>query len=322
MNIIQKITIPAALLATTACGASISPQLEQARQTMNEAEQSLAARLEPDEVREAERLLAQAERASDGSEDERHYAYLADRQARLAMANARAAHVRNQTQEAHAEYVDELEDATIARNRALEVQGDALADVRSELGDVRSELEERGDTLDARTEELQAREQELAQREAELVAERERRAEAERRAADAMSRLSELAQVREEQNETIITLSGEVLFEYDQAELRPNARQRLEAVAAALRAQPDRSIRVEGHTDSRGSDGYNEDLSRRRAEAVRRFLVEQGVEEGRVSAVGRGEAEPVAPNGSPEGRANNRRVEIVLGASEQRVSQR
>lgn len=286
-------------------GATVSQQLVDARQTMNQARAGLASELEPDEVRQAERLLDRAEQAADGSEQEQHFAYLADRQARVAMANAQRMHVGQQMTQVQDEYRRELESAAIAQNDRLRI-------VQQDLQNVRRELADRGDVIDEHTRELQAREQELAAREAQLMAEREARLEAERRAADAMSRLAELAQVREERDETIITLSGEVLFETGRATLRPEARQRLEAVATALRTQPDRRVRIEGHTDSRGSDDDNMELSRQRARAVRQLMVEEGVDPSRLEAVGRGETEPIADNRSPEGRANNRRVEIVL----------
>jgi len=320
MTRIQHAVLTTLAIAVGGCGASISPQLVEARGTLSDAEGSLAARLEPDELLEAQRLLALAEQQADGSEAERHYAYLADRHAQVAMAHARTAHLRAQVTAEQDAYIDELEDTTIARSRALDAQGRALADVQSQLSDVRTALGERGSTLDAQTRELRERERELAQREAELRAERERREEAERRAAEAMARLSELAQIREEANETVITLSGEVLFETNRAEVRGTAQRRLEAVAEALRAQPDRRITVVGHTDTRGSATHNEELSRRRAEAVMGFLVEQGIPAERISALGRGESQPIAPNDTPEGRANNRRVEIVLSARAEAAS--
>jgi outer membrane protein OmpA-like peptidoglycan-associated protein len=297
----------ASLLASGGCGsAAVSPELVDARRTVQEARNSLAADLEPDELRQAEQLLGQAEHAANGTEREQYLAYLADRRARVAMANARQTHVAHQMDEAEARYHRDLESVTIARI-------DRLRATRHELEDVRSELAERGDLVDARTRQLQARERELAEREAQLTAEREARLEAEQRAAGAMARLAELAQIRDEADETIITLSGEVLFETGRAEVRPTARQRLQAVADALATQPDRRIRIEGHTDSRGSDDDNMELSRERARAVRQFMVDRGIEASRVEAAGRGETEPIADNRSPEGRANNRRVEIVLG---------
>ena len=110
----------------------------------------------------------------------------------------------------------------------------------------------------------------------------------------------------------VITLSGSVLFRSDEATLLPEARTRLGQVTDALMATKERSIIVEGHTDSQGSDAHNLDLSQRRAEAVRAYIVERGYDASRVRALGVGEGQPLADNGTDEGRANNRRVEIVV----------
>jgi outer membrane protein OmpA-like peptidoglycan-associated protein len=370
-----------AMLALAGCGAAaISPELRTARDTMDQARSGQAARLEPDQLRIAERTLSRAEEAPDGSPIERDLAYIADRQTRIAMADADLVATRTAMQEEQRQYQSELERTAIDRNRQIASQQGQIAQmqrelqtVQGQLGDVRSELERRGRTLNARTQELQqrerdlalrerqliivleesqstaaqlgqaqteldsvrrelgqvrgrldlrtqtldettqrleARERELALRQQELEAAMQARADAEERARVAMQQLQELASVRQEQDEVIITLSGEVLFEYNQAELRSTARQRLRAVAAALRTQPDAQIVIEGHTDARGSDDYNEQLSQRRAEAVRQFLVQEGVEMSRLRAVGRGEELPIASNDTEEGRANNRRVEI------------
>jgi outer membrane protein OmpA-like peptidoglycan-associated protein len=104
-----------------------------------------------------------------------------------------------------------------------------------------------------------------------------------------------------------------VLFPSGGSTLSAPARQSLDRVAEALTAQAsDSQIVVEGHTDARGSDQKNQELSQHRAEAVRDYLVEKGVDSERVAAVGRGEASPIADNDSAEGRATNRRVEIVV----------
>ena len=109
------------------------------------------------------------------------------------------------------------------------------------------------------------------------------------------------------------TLSGAVLFRSDKAELLPLAQNKLASVAKALNeTDKRRQIVVEGHTDSRGSDNYNRKLSLQRAESVRSYLVGQGVPAARISAMGRGEDQPVASNRTAEGRANNRRVEIIV----------
>jgi len=104
-----------------------------------------------------------------------------------------------------------------------------------------------------------------------------------------------------------------VLFEFDESTLLPIAEERLGQVATALRAEEDGPpIRIEGHADAQGPEEYNEELSLRRAQAVKSFLVQRGVPEERLSVEGHGEKDPIATNDTPEGRANNRRVEIVL----------
>ncbi len=108
-----------------------------------------------------------------------------------------------------------------------------------------------------------------------------------------------------------------VYFEFDSNRLVPDAIVLLEKVSAALSAEELESFRfsVEGHTDSVGSNGYNDGLSTRRADAVLVFLTEAGVPGQRLEAVGHGEASPVASNDDDDGRRRNRRVELInLGA--------
>jgi outer membrane protein OmpA-like peptidoglycan-associated protein len=146
-----------------------------------------------------------------------------------------------------------------------------------------------------------------------LDAERQARAEAERRAAEALTGLERAGEVRvrEDARGTVLTLSGSVLFASGQSDLLPSARNRLSEVADALK-QADNRLTIEGHTDSQGSEPYNEELSLRRAEQVKDFLVSQGISSDRIIVRGLGEFRPVASNATAEGRANNRRVEIVL----------
>ena len=109
----------------------------------------------------------------------------------------------------------------------------------------------------------------------------------------------------------LVTL-GDVLFAFNKAELSAQAGPRLDKLANFLKQFPDRKLLIEGYTDSVGSDSYNQDLSDRRAQAVRDALVQRGVDTSRITARGYGKAHPVADNASPEGRAMNRRVEIVI----------
>lgn len=275
----------------TGCGsAAISPQLASARRTMDEARRGSAARLEPDELLVAQRTLDRAEGQSDGSREEQHLAYVAERQTRVAMTNARRSLVEQGLEEDRADYQDELERIARERGRALDDADRVLA---------------------AQNGALLQQQQEIADRERQLAAEQQARMAAEQRAADALTRLRELASVRTESTQTIITLTGDVLFETDRAELRPEARSRLLAVADAVRATGVTATIV-GYTDSRGSDEYNRQLSQRRAESVRAFLIGEGVPADRIRAEGQGETNPIASNTTAEGRAENRRVEISL----------
>ena len=113
-------------------------------------------------------------------------------------------------------------------------------------------------------------------------------------------------------SELIVTMPQDILFALDSAAVRSDLRRDLGVVAGNLRAYPNSTISIEGHTDNTGSASYNQALSQRRANAVADILVNNGVPPARLYAVGRGENEPVASNLSATGRAQNRRVEIVI----------
>jgi outer membrane protein OmpA-like peptidoglycan-associated protein len=102
----------------------------------------------------------------------------------------------------------------------------------------------------------------------------------------------------------------DVLFDFDRSTLRPEANAILAPALEMLRADPDMAVEIEGHTDWIGSDAYNDGLSQRRAQAVVEWLAARGIARERISAVGRGEGEPVASNATAAGRQLNRRVEV------------
>jgi outer membrane protein OmpA-like peptidoglycan-associated protein len=258
-----------------ACGSSApTQQLVDARRTYNEAAASEAARLTPDKLLTAQQALEQAERAH--NEDP------------------------GSAQEAHLGYLAARKSAIamaygkIAAAKETEEQSDAK---------YQQDLRKRADTNEAQ----------LSNTQNALSAERTRRMEAEKRAASALQSLTQIAKVNEESRGTVITLPGGVLFPSGGSTLSAPARQSLDRVAEALTEQAsDSQIVVEGHTDARGSDQKNQELSQQRAQSVRDYLVQRGVDSERVAAVGRGEASPIADNDSAEGRATNRRVEIVV----------
>jgi outer membrane protein OmpA-like peptidoglycan-associated protein len=110
----------------------------------------------------------------------------------------------------------------------------------------------------------------------------------------------------------LIANMSDVLFKSGSYELLPGARERLAKVSGIVLAYPTLHLQVEGHTDSVGSDQYNQALSEQRAEAVRDYLIQQGIASNQIGARGLGKTEPIASNETPEGRQQNRRVELVL----------
>ena len=111
--------------------------------------------------------------------------------------------------------------------------------------------------------------------------------------------------------EAVISLEG-VHFDFDKATLRPEAIVILDKAVGLLKTQASVVVEVAGHTDSKGSEEYNQGLSERRANAVKDYLESQGITATRLSARGYGEAQPVASNDTDEGRAQNRRVELIV----------
>ena len=118
-------------------------------------------------------------------------------------------------------------------------------------------------------------------------------------------------QAQQTERGLLVTL-GDVLFETGKAQLLSPAFPRLDKLAEFLRQYPDRRLLIEGYTDSVGGDSYNLELSQRRAESVRMALIQRGIDPGRITIRGYGESYPVADNANAEGRALNRRVEVVI----------
>ena len=128
---------------------------------------------------------------------------------------------------------------------------------------------------------------------------------------------SEAAAVRREGDLLAITLKGDVSFDLNSDVVRPGLYIELDRIAGVMIKYPQTSILVEGHTDSTGSETYNQQLSERRANSVKNLLVERGVQSQRITIIGYGESQPVATNATPEGRQMNRRVEIRINPNTQ-----
>jgi outer membrane protein OmpA-like peptidoglycan-associated protein len=135
-------------------------------------------------------------------------------------------------------------------------------------------------------------------------------AEAEAETAE-LQRQVDALQAKVTERGLVLTL-GDVLFASGRAELNPGTANNLNQLVTFLGKYPSRTVMIEGHTDSVGNDDYNQGLSQRRADSVRSYLVRQGVDAGRITAMGAGESTPVAGNESATGRQQNRRVEVII----------
>jgi outer membrane protein OmpA-like peptidoglycan-associated protein len=115
----------------------------------------------------------------------------------------------------------------------------------------------------------------------------------------------------------MITFDSGILFDFDKSDLTTDAKLNLRKMATTLNEYEDTNILIEGHTDSDGSDEYNQGLSERRASSVKTYLTAQSVDPGRMTTVGYGENQPIADNSSSAGKAQNRRVEVAIFANEE-----
>lgn len=134
--------------------------------------------------------------------------------------------------------------------------------------------------------------------------------------AEEMRRVLGDSAVRREGEGIIVNFSDKVLFATNESALSESAKASLDKLAKILVDYPDTEINIIGHTDSQGADDYNQTLSQRRAEAVSDYLVTRNVAGDRLKKIGKGENDPIADNGTEEGRAQNRRVEFVIIANE------
>lgn len=272
-------------------------------------------------VGEAERALRKAEMATGDDLYRTYLVYMADRRIQIARTMAE--------REQYEQVLDQLEDERSqmliqasqleAEHARMEAERARLlvATTSEEAERARQEKEtaEKKEAESARAARLSAEEAEQARR---LAESRASEAEFARREAElasqqvtSLTRQLENLQLRETESGVVVTL-GDVLFASGEAQLVEGGRSSLEEVVDLLQTEPDKKIRVEGHTDSSGNSDANLLLSEQRAQAVRDALIELGVASERVTALGMGEDFPIASNEDEEGRARNRRVDVVL----------
>ncbi|WP_245591313.1 OmpA family protein [Derxia gummosa] len=262
-----------------------NPDLDAARQQVQMVESNPSAlSYAPNELRDAKDALRRADTAwNDGDKEETaHLSELASRRAKVAMA--------------------------IAQSRA---DGEQLKNVQAETDRIRLQARQteaeraRAQASDAQ---MQAQQAQMQAQQAQAQAERLR---------------NELSSLQAQQSDRgMVVTFGDVLFAFNSSTLAPSATPKLDKLVEFLNENPQRKISVEGYTDSVGSENYNQQLSLRRAEAIKQALVLKGISPDRVMTQGLGESYPVADNGTADGRAMNRRVEVVIGDEQGGVKSR
>jgi outer membrane protein OmpA-like peptidoglycan-associated protein len=275
---IQFIAAGAVVWLITGCGGppANNPLLETARSEFRSAEQDSSVLVfAPVALKEAEEELQTGVRLWEEKEDKElieHHAYLAKQKTAVAMETAKLNMAQLEIERAEPERQRVL--INIRRNQAIR------AEQRAE-----SAMEE------ARLERLEA--------------------ERARDRADELSRRVDELEAERTERGIVLTL-GDVLFDFDQATLRPGAMATIANLAGFMQEYPERTIMIEGFTDSIGSDWYNEELSGKRAASVRDELRKRGISTSRIQIIGYGKRFPVATNNTEAGRQQNRRVEVII----------
>lgn len=314
--------IAAGLLAACTTAPKKDLALEQVRAQLDELkENEELAGYAPLALGEAERALRTAETWTGNDTYRIHLIYMADRRIQIARAVAQREQLEDEYIRLNKERNEllvrasqlEAERARFEAEQARlisEAQAEDARRAREEAeAAVAREAESQRSAQQAQEEAAQARalaassvtEAELARREAQLATE----------AADTLRRQLENLQLRQTESGVVVTL-GDVLFESGQTELRDDALESLVEVVDLLQSEPDKFIRIEGHTDSTGNAETNLRISQQRADAVLEALVQLGVDPARITAIGMGQDFPIATNESDEGRAQNRRVDVIL----------
>jgi len=307
------------------CATMPPNELINARSAYRQASMGPAEQLVPAELHKAHEALVLAEqsfRKESDSYKTKDLAYVAQRKSELAGALGVMAADKASKDKADADFQKRQAEIVKQGKQDLSDSEKRTADAQAEL-DKAAAVKAGKDKADAELAAVQASKDkadaELQKQQAEIVRQgKQDLSDSEKRTADALAELAKLAAVKEEERGLVVTLSGGVLFRSAESTLLSSAQVKLDQVAKALLEIRARNLIVEGHTDSQGSTSYNQGLSQRRADAVRDYLVQRDYPADRIQTRGKGEESPIATNASPEGRANNRRVEIIVEREQQK----
>lgn len=288
-------TAVASLLLVACTARQIQPEAvnnARSKLTMLQSNQPLASQA-PVAIKEAEDAVRAAEASQGDKEKGAHLMYIAERKVDTAQALAESRLLVDQRtilsqQRESARLDSRTKEVDIARSYADSARIETLA-AQQEVERARSAAES------ARRKELTAQQASAA---------------AQHKTADLQRQIAEL-NAKPTERGLVVTL-GDVLFDTGKAELKSGAATNLAKLAAFLNQYPDRSVMIEGHTDTVGNEDYNQALSQRRADSVKVWLMKQGVSSNRLVTSGKGEVSPVAGNDSASGRQLNRRVEVII----------
>jgi outer membrane protein OmpA-like peptidoglycan-associated protein len=247
------------------------------------------------EKRAAEEREARARADAQAESQRRAQAEQAQRDAEAATAEAQR--MKAEAQAAAQEAARQKAEAEQAKAEAL-AQQQALAEQAASAQKAAAESEQMRQEADQLRQQAEAQRQQAEKEKQELRAR-------------LLQQLNSILSTRDSARGLIANMS-DVLFKSGSFELLPGARERLAKVSGIVLAYPTLHLQVEGHTDSVGTDEYNQNLSEHRAQAVRDYLVQQGISANTIGSRGLGKTQPIATNDTPEGRQQNRRVELVL----------
>lgn len=324
MRTFSRFALLALLVTLSACTTAPKKDLalEQVKAQLDElkADEALAG-YAPLALGEAERALRTVETFKGNHTYRIHLIYMADRRIQVARAIAqreqledeyiRLSEERNQLLVRASQL--EAEQARLEAEQARMISEAQAEDARRAREEAemaaRREAESKQSAEQAQQEAAQARAlaassvtaAELARREAELASQQ----------ADTLRRQLENLQLRQTESGVVVTL-GDVLFRSGETSLRTEAMESLVEVVDLLQSEPDKKIRIEGHTDSTGNSDANLRISQQRADSVLEALVSLGVDASRVTSIGMGQDFPIATNETEEGKARNRRVDVIL----------
>ncbi|HZS96236.1 MAG TPA: OmpA family protein, partial [Terriglobales bacterium] len=307
-------------------------ELFEARNAVRIAHLMAADKFAPTIIAKADEQLRQAETAYRSKQDKRTIEAAAREAAQTAEESRVMAVKQKAEEEAQAQAAAEKK---AADDRAAKARADAEAQARArvEADTARAQAEKaKAEALQA-AQEAARQKQEAEQAKAEAVAQQQALAAEADKARQAAAQSEQARQQAEKEKQDLrarllqqlntvlatrdsarglIANMSDVLFKSGSSELLAGARERLAKVSGIVLAYPTLKLSVEGHTDSIGSDDYNQQLSEKRAASVREYLVQQGIASDSIVATGFGKTSPVATNDTPEGRQQNRRVELVL----------